>query len=113
MRELPKYALLTDTVGFKGMKVISFERPYIIASIIEISKSQTERLNDLLEDMAQDRYPIAKVQGYSIFLKVYSSLEPCGDANYQKKILRDMADYVLRGRIATKPGQFKGMKDDE
>ena len=111
MRDLPKYALLTDTVGFKGMKVISLERPYIIASIIEISKSQTERLNDLLEDMAQDRYPIAKVQGYSIFLKVHASLEPCWDDDYKKKVLKEMADYVLKGRIAAKPGQFKGMLD--
>ena len=112
MKELPKYAFLTNSVGFAGVKVIQLERPYLIASIIEVGKNQIERVNEYLEDMAQERYPIAKVKGYTIFLKMFTSLEPNGNKNYQQAVLKEMAEYVLTERVQKKPGQFKGMIDD-
>lgn len=111
MKELPKYAFLTNSVGFTGVKVIQLERPYLIASIIEVGKNQIERVNEYLEDMAQERYPIAKVKGYTIFLKMFTSLEPNGNKNYQQAVLKDMAQFVLTERIEKKLGQFKGMKE--
>lgn len=112
MRDLPKYAFLTNSVGFIGMKVISLERPYIIASLVEVGKNQHERVSEYLEDMAQDRYPLAKVKGYTIFLKMFTSLESCNNFDLQKATLREMADFVLTERIEKKPGQFKGLKDE-
>lgn len=111
MRELPKYAFLTNSVGFTGVKVIQLERPYLIASIVEVGKNQTERVNEYLEDMAQERYPIAKVEGYTIFLKMFTSLEPNNNKDFQKAVLKDMARFVLTERVMNKLGQFKGMKE--
>ena len=112
MKELPKYAFLTNSVGFTGMKVISLTYPFIVASIYEVNKNRPDLVDGYLEDMAQGRYPIAKVKGYSIFLKVYTSLEPCRDTPYMQAVLNEMAQFVLTERIEKKPGQFKGMKEE-
>lgn len=112
MKELPKYAFLTNSVGFTGMKVISLEHPYIIASIFEVNKNLPERVSDYIDDMVQGRYPIAKVKGYTMFLKMFTSLEPCSNSELQQATLNEMAQFVLNERIAKKPGQFKGMKED-
>ena len=107
MKELPKYGFLTNSVGFTGVKVIQLERPYIIGSILEIKPEDTELKEMYLEAMAQERYPIAKVKGYRMFLKVFTSLEPCNDQELQQSVLEEMADYVLTERIQKKEGQFR------
>lgn len=114
MKRLPKYAFLTSSVGFAGMKIISLNRPYFIANIYEVNKNRQDLIDEHLEDMAQCRFPSAKVRGYTIFLKMYTSLEPSDSADFgkQMKILQEMADFVLTERIEKKPGQFKGMKED-
>lgn len=112
MRELPKYAFLTNSVGFTGMKVICLEHPYIIASIYEVNKNRPDLVDGYLEDIAQERYPIAKVKGYTIFLKVFTSLEPCNNQESQQDVLNEMAQFVLTERITKNPGQFKGMKEE-
>lgn len=109
MRELPKYAILTDN-DIPGIKVIQLERPYIIASVHDY-KRDDPRVEDYMEAMAQERFPVAKVKGYTVFLTMYTSLEPNSDSAYQKEILNEMADYFLSGKIAKKPGQF--MKSEE
>ena len=106
MRELPKFGFLTSGVGFEGMKVIMLQKPYIIASVFEVKKSNVELIDDFCEEMAQGRCPIAKVREYSIFLKMFSSLEPCNDPEFQQKILHEMADFVYNERIMKNPGQF-------
>lgn len=112
MKELPKYAFLTNSVGFTGMKVIQLERPYMIASIYEVNKNRPDLVDEFLEDMVQGRYPIAKVKGYTIFLKMFTSLEPNNNWQLQQETLHEMADFVLSERIEKKLGQFKGMKED-
>lgn len=104
MRELPKYAMLANS-EIPGLKVISLERPYIIASVHDYHRDD-ERTQERMEDMAQGRYPIAKVKGYSIFLTMYTSLEPCNDPELQTAILNEMADFFLEEKIGHKPGQF-------
>ena len=112
MKELPKYGFLTNSVGFKGMKVISLTKPYIIANIYEVNKNRPDLVDEFIEDMVQGRYPISKVKGYTIFLKVFTSLEPCNNNDLQQATLNEMAEFVLNERIAAKPGQFRGMKED-
>lgn len=107
MKELPKYGFLTSGPGFEGIKVIQLERPYLIASIYEVKTHDAERVDSLLEDMAQGRYPISKVKGFTVFLKVYSSLEPNSNREFQQAVLNEMADFVLTERIQVKPGQFR------
>ena len=107
MKELPKYGFLTSGPGFEGIKVIQLERPYFIASIYEVKTHDAERVDSLLEDMAQGRYPISKVKGFTVFLKMYSSLEPNSNRELQQAILNEMADFVLTERIQVKPGQFR------
>ena len=107
MKELPKYGFLTSGPGFEGIKVIQLERPYLIASIYEVKTHDAERVDSLLEDMAQGRYPISKVKGFTVFLKMYSSLEPNSNREFQQAVLNEMADFVLTERIQVKPGQFR------
>lgn len=107
MKELPKYGFLTSGPGFEGIKVIQLERPYLIASIYEVKTHDAERVDSLLEDMAQGRYPISKVKGFTVFLKMYSSLEPNSNREFQQAVLNEMADFVLTERIQIKPGQFR------
>lgn len=108
MREIPKYAILAN--GELGGKIIMLERPYIIASVYSY-KRDDERVQDRMEDMVQGRYPIVKVKGYSVFLTMYTSLEPCSDAEYQRSILGEMAEFFMEEKIRQKPGQF--MKSEE
>ena len=109
MKNLPRYALL-NSLEFDSNKVFQLERPYIIASVWEY-KRDDERVESRIEDMVQERYPIAKVKGYSIFLTTYSSLEPCDDPLFQREVLNEMAEFFLNERIAHKPGQY--MKSEE
>lgn len=113
MRELPIYAFLTNPAEFEGMKVILLESPYIIASIYEVSQNKPELIDKFIEDKAQGRCPVGKVEGYSVFLKMFTSLEPCGDTEYQQEILDEMAEFVLEERIRRKPGQFKGCNENK
>ena len=112
MRELPKYGFLTNSVGFAGVKVIQLERPYLIASIYEIKTHDAERVDSLLEDMVQGRYPISKVKGYTVFLKMYSSLEPNSNREFQQAVLNEMAEFVLTERIQAKLGQFRAYNEN-
>lgn len=107
MKELPKYGFLTSGPGFEGIKVIQLERPYLIATVYEIKTNDAERVDSLLEDMAQGRYPISKVKGFTVFLKTYSSLEPNNNREFQQAVLNEMAEFVLTERIQVKPGQFR------
>lgn len=109
MRELPKYAMIANS-DMPGLKVISLERPYIIASVHDYHRDD-ERVQDRMEDMVQGRYPIAKVNGYTVFLTTYTSLEPCDDADLQQAVLNEMADFYLNEKIRHKPGKF--MKSEE
>lgn len=102
--DLPKYALLSGD-GFVGLKVISLEHPYIIASVHDYHRDD-ERARERMDDMVQGRYPIAKVRGYTVFLTMHTSLEPCSNQELQKATLNEMAQYFLEDKIAHKPGQF-------
>lgn len=104
MRELPRYAILTNS-EIPGVKVISLERPYIIASVYDYHRDD-ERAQERMEDMVQGRYPIAKVKGYSIFLTMFTSLEPCNNPELQQAELNEMAQFFLEEKIGHKPGQF-------
>lgn len=106
MRKLPKYAMLMDN-EIIGMKIIQLERPYIIASVFDFNREDYERISQMQEDKVNERYPIAKVNGYAIWLKQYSSLENGGDFEYTQTILEEMADYFLKTRIANKPGLYR------
>lgn len=109
MRELPKYAILTST-EIPGVKVISLERPYIIASVHDYHRDD-ERVQERMEDMVQGRYPVAKVKGYAIFLTMYTSLEPCNNVELQTAVLNEMAEFFMAEKISRKPGLFS--KSDE
>lgn len=111
MRELPKYAFLTNPADLSGVKVISLERPYFIASIFELKVTEEDKIEDFMSAKAQGRYPVAKVPGYTIFLRAYSSLEPCNNQDLQQAILDEMAEFVLTERVQRKPGQFR-MSDE-
>lgn len=103
MKQLPKYAFLSNS-EFVGRKVMSLMRPYFIASVYEVSQENRE---EYMEDMVQGRFPMSKVRGYSIFLKPYSSLEPCSGPEHQQSLLNEMADFVLEDLIQRKPGKFR------
>lgn len=109
MRELPKYAILTNS-EIAGIKIISLTHPYIIASVQDFHRDD-ERVQEKMEDMVQGRYPIAKVKGYSIFLTMFTSLERCNSSAYQAAVLSEMAQFFLEEKISRKPGQY--MKSEE
>lgn len=104
MRELPRYAMLAHS-EMPGFKVISLERPYMIASVFDYHRDD-ERVQERMEDMVQGRYPIAKINGYSVFLTVFTSLEPCSNPEVQQAELNEMARFFLEEKISRKPGQF-------
>lgn len=104
MRELPRYAMLAHS-EMPGFKVISLERPYMIASVFDYHRDD-ERVQERMDDMVQGRYPIAKVKGYTVFLTVFTSLEPCSNPEVQQAELNEMARFFLEEKISHKPGQF-------
>ena len=104
MKELPKYAILTNS-EIPGLKVIFLERPYIIASVYDYHRDD-ERARERMDDMVQGRYPIAKVKGYTVFLTMFTSLEPCNNPELQQAVLNEMADFFLKEKIGHKPGQY-------
>lgn len=113
MKQLPKYAFLTHPSEFESVKVIMLEHPFIVANILEVSQSNTERVERLMEDLVQERYPLAKTKGFSVFLRVDTSLVPCGNPEFQQSILNEMAEFVLTERILRKIGQFRNCDETE
>ena len=105
MKQLPKFMFLTHP-EIEGMKIITTERPYLVATVYQIGKTQYEMIDSFLEDMAQGRYPMSKVPGYYIFLRMFTSLEPCNDAAYQQEVLDEMAQFFLKERVEQKMGLY-------
>lgn len=112
MKELPKYAFLTHS-EIEGRKIIMLERPYLIATVYEVNKKQIEMIDTFLEDMAQERYPMAKVPGYYVFLRLHTSLEPCNDRAYQQQVLTEMAHFMLKERINDKMGLYNKFSESD
>jgi cellulose synthase/poly-beta-1,6-N-acetylglucosamine synthase-like glycosyltransferase len=109
MKQLPKYAFLQSD-ELEGKKVICLERPYFIANV-RTYKRDDEYVSRLLEDMAQERYPIGKVNGYTIFLNLYTSLEPNNNRDEQQDILNEMAEWFYTEVVQVKTGTY--MKSEE
>ena len=105
MRELPKFMFLTHP-DMDGVKIISTEHPYLIAEAYQIRKTQESLIDSFLEDMVQGRYPMSKVPGYYVFLRMYTSLEPCNDRDFQQRVLNEMAQFFLEEKISHKPGLY-------
>lgn len=105
MRELPKYGFLTSP-DFESVKIISLEPPFFIANVSEISTTHPERVDACIEDMVQGRYPISKVKGYTIFLRIFTSLEPNNDTEQQQRVLNEMAEFYLNERVLQKVGKY-------
>lgn len=109
MKQLPKYAFLQSD-ELEGKKIICLEPPYFIANV-RTFKRDDEYVSNFLEDMAQGRYPMAKVKGYTIFLRMFTSLEPCNDTRFQKSVLDDMAEWFYSEVVLVKTGTY--MKSEE
>ena len=87
------------------------EHPYLIATVYEVNRHKEDEVEAFMEDMIQERYPIAKVKGYTIFLTMYSSLEPNNNSSFQNAVLNEMATYFLENRVLKKPGLYR-MSDE-
>ena len=105
MKQLPKFMFLTHP-EIEGMKIIMTERPYLVATVYQVGKTQYDMIDSFLEDMAQGRYPMSKVPGYYIFLRMFTSLEPCNDGTYQQEVLDEMAQFFLKERVEQKMGLY-------
>ena len=109
MKQLPKFAFL-DSLELEGKKIICLEPPYFVANVRTL-KRDDEYVSHFLEDMANERFPMAKVKGYTIFLKMYSSLEPNDNWDEQQAMLDEMADWFYTERVMVKTGTY--MKSEE
>ena len=105
MKQLPKFMFLSHP-EVDGLKIIMTEYPYLIAEVHEIKKTRDDLIDAYLEDMAQGRYPMSKLPGYYIFLRMFSSLEPCNDTGFQQNILNEMAGFFLTERVEQKIGLY-------
>lgn len=105
MRELPKFMFLTHP-DMDGVKIISTGHPYLIAEAYQIRKTQESLIDSFLEDMVQGRYPMSKVPGYYVFLRMYTSLEPCNDRDLQQRVLDEMTQFFLVERVEKKMGLY-------
>ncbi len=112
MRELPKFMFLTHP-DMDGVKIISTECPYLIAEAYQIRKTQENLIDSFLEDMVQGRYPMSKVPGYYVFLRMYTSLEPCNDRNLQQRVLDEMAQFFLVERVEKKMGLYNQYSESD
>lgn len=112
MRELPKFMFLTHP-DMDGVKIISTEHPYLIAEAYQIRKTQESLIDSFLEDMVQGRYPMSKVPGYYVFLRMYTSLEPCNDRELQQRVLDEMAQFFLVERVEKKMGLYNQYSESD
>lgn len=112
MRELPKFMFLTHP-DMDGVKIISTEHPYLIAEAYQIRKTQESLIDSFLEDMVQGRYPMSKVPGYYVFLRMYTSLEPCNDRELQQRVLNEMAQFFLVERVEKKMGLYNQYSESD
>lgn len=109
MKQLPRFAFL-QSEELEGKKVICLEPPYFVSNVRTL-KRDDEYVSHYLEDMAQERYPMAKVKGYTIFLTMFTSLQPNNDKEQQQAILNEMAEWFYTERVQVKKGTY--MKSEE
>jgi hypothetical protein len=109
MKELPKYAFLQSD-QLEGKKIICLEPPYFVSNVRTL-KRDDDYVSHYLEDIAQDRYPIAKVKGYTIFLTMFTSLEPNNNKELQQAVLEEMAEWFYTEQVMVKTGTY--MKSEE
>ena len=95
------------------VKIISTEHPYLIAEAYQIRKTQESLIDSFLEDMVQGRYPMSKVPGYYVFLRMYTSLEPCNDRDLQQRVLNEMAQFFLVERVEKKMGLYNQYSESD
>lgn len=112
MRDLPKFLFLTHP-DMDGVKVISTEHPYLIAEAYQIRKTQEHLIDSFLEDMVQGRYPMSKVPGYYVFLRMYTSLESCNNRDLQQQVLDEMAQFFLVERVEKKMGLYNQYSESD
>lgn len=112
MRELPKFMFLTHP-DMDGVKIISIEHPYLIAEAYQIRKTQESLIDSFLEDLVQGRYPMSKVPGYYVFLRMYTSLESCNDRDLQQRVLDEMAQFFLVERVEKKMGLYNQYSESD
>lgn len=112
MKDLPKFMFLTHP-EMDGVKIISTEHPYLIAEAYQIRKTQESLIDSFLEDMVQGRYPMSKVPGYYVFLRMYTSLEPCNDRELQQRVLDEMAQFFLVERVENKMGLYNQYSESD
>lgn len=109
MKDMPKYAFLQSD-EIEGKKIICLEAPYFVCNVRTL-KRDDDYVSTYLEDMAQERYPIAKVKGYTIFLTMYTSLQPNNDRHQQQLALEEAAEWFYNERVKVKSGTY--MKSEE
>ena len=109
MKQLPKFAFL-DSLDLEGKKIICLKPPYFIADVRTL-KRDDKYVSHFLEDLANERFPMAKVKGYTIFLRMYSSLEPNNSYAEQQDMLNEMAEWFYKERVLVKTGTY--MKSEE
>lgn len=105
MKQLPRFVFISHP-EIEGLKIMMTEHPYLVATEYRIGKHQEDLIDSFLEDMAQDRYPMAKIPGYYVFLRMFTSLEPNNDREFQQSILNEMAEFLLEARIQDKLGLY-------
>lgn len=98
---LPKFALLDNIPVFKVRPIICFEHPFCIGYPFHIHTSDQKKIDEQLERIANGE-PIAKVDGYNIFINCCAQLRPMNlEPLEMKSLMKEMAEFYLHYQVET------------
>lgn len=95
-----------NRAGENGVRMVLDATTGVIGNVITLEKDD-ERVNGLLDDMANGRSAISKVNGYTIFVFPVESLYCNLEQDRMKSALDGIAEYYLAAVVSQKTGRFK------
>lgn len=113
MPQFPRFTFISNPDAGLAESVLETTPPFFVGKVYAIPKRHTERVEQMMADMANDRTPAAKVPGYTAFLVPGGSLtgerlEP----DELKETLRDMAHFYGSVGVVRNKHKFRQCQED-
>ena len=111
--KLPRFVFLTNPTEGVSDVILETKSPFFMAKVYGIPKRETEKVEKMMSDIANDRTTAVKMPGFTIFLTPAGSLNgyilPKKEAVAK---LRDMAEFYRVNGFEKKKHRHRQFQED-
>lgn len=111
MSKLPNYCIVDNKDAWDYPMILD-TRSLVIGYTYMVDYRDADAIAERLDSLANEREPMAKVPGHTIFITPYLNLSGRGyTAGEMAGILRGIADFYASYKIAKHPNQYARFRD--